>query len=109
MDIAALLIALIALIVSLISLVLVLVVYRELSGKSIVNRNLERPTAQTASGAYPREQGVATRVAYATEQPTPTPFLSAPDLPPETLAPSLGRPPMPKGGFGTRIVEKHDG
>jgi hypothetical protein len=109
MDIAALLIALVALIVSLISLVLVLVIYRELSGKSIVNRNVERSSAQTASGTHAGEQRTATRAINAAEQSVPTPFLSAPDLPPETLAPLLGRPPMPKGGFGTRVTKKRDG
>ena len=104
MEIAALLIALAALIVALTALALVLLIYRELAGTTFVNRNVERPTAQAASGTNSGWQGAATRAIDAPEQPISTAFCSAPDLSPEVLAPSLGRPPIPKGGFGTKVV-----
>ena len=108
MEVVALLIALVALIIALVALVLVLLIYRELIGPRFVNRNLERSTAQTATGENSGEQGATTRVVNAPEQPVATSFLHAPDLSPETLAPSLGRPPIPKGGFGTKVVTRRN-
>ena len=108
MEVVALLIALAALIIALVALVLVLLIYRELIGHGFVNCNLERSATQTATGANSREQGTTTRVVDAPEQSIATPFLHAPDLSPETLAPSLGRPPIPKGGFGTKVVTRRN-
>lgn len=106
MNIVALLVALIALVVALVSLGLVLTIYKELVRTSFDNRNMERPITQATTGAYTGEQRLAARAVNATEQPISTPFLDAPDLPPEALAPSIGRPPIPKGGFGTKVVTK---
>jgi uncharacterized protein (DUF58 family) len=107
-GIAALLIALVALVISLVALSLTLTIYRELIGKAFANRDVERSVPKIATGTNAGEQGFATRVVDAANQSASTPFLSVPDLPPEALAPSLGRPPMPKGGFGTKIVTKRD-
>ena len=108
MAVVALVIALVALVVSVISLLLVLTIYRELVRTTFVNRNVERPPTQAATGTYSGEQGSTTRVVNAPDQSVPTTFLGVPDLSPELLAPSLGRPPIPKGGFGTRVVTKRN-
>jgi hypothetical protein len=106
MDVAALFVALIALVVALVSLGLVLLIYKEFVRTTFDSRNMERPITKAATGAYTGEQRIAARAVNATEQPISTPFLNAPDLPPEALAPSIGRPPIPKGGFGTKVVTK---
>jgi hypothetical protein len=108
MSFVTLLIALIALIISIISLILVLIIYRELIGKTFVNRNVERSSAQVDAGTNSGQQGFMARASNATNEPISTAFLHAPDLSPEVLAPSLGRPPMPKGGFGTKVVTKRE-
>jgi hypothetical protein len=105
MDVVALSIALVALVIALVSLVLVVIIYKEFIGTSFVNRHVERSLPQVATGIYSGGQGSATRAANATEQPLSAPFFSAPDLPPEAVAPGLGRPPLPKGGFGTRVAK----
>jgi hypothetical protein len=109
MDIVALLIASVALIVSLLALVLVVLIYRELVRDSFANRDMERSASQAAPGANSRGQESSTRVVDASEQPVSSSFCHAPDLAPEVLAPSLGKPPIPKGGFGTRVVKKRGG
>lgn len=102
MAVVALSVALVALVVALVALGLVVIIYRE----AFVNRNLERPTAQTPAERNSGEQRVAARTTNATEQPVSSSFFHAPDIAPETLAPLLGRPPLPKGGFGTKVVIK---
>ena len=104
MAVVALLVALVALAVALIALGLVVIIYRE----AFVNRNLERPITQAPTGGNSREQRATARTANATEQPISSSFLNAPDITPETLAPLLGRPPLPKGGFGTKVVTKRE-
>ena len=106
MGVAALLLASVALVVSLIALSLVLVIYREIARTTFANRNLERPSSQTTTGTDSGGQGSAVRSVNAPNQPSTSAFLGVPDLSPETLAPSLGRPPMPKGGFGTRVTKR---
>jgi len=106
MDIAALFIASVALIVSLLALVLVVLIYRELVRSSFANRDVEKSASQAASGTDTRGQEPSTRVVDASEQPISSSFCHVPDLAPEVLAPSLGKPPIPKGGFGTRVVKK---
>jgi len=106
MDIVALFIAIVALVVASVALVLVLVIFREFVRDTLVNRKLERPLQKDATGTDSREQGATTRVAHAPEQPVSAPILHAPDLAPQALAPSIGRPPIPKGGFGTRVTKR---
>jgi len=106
MDVVALLIAVIALIVASVALVLVLIVFREFVRNTLVNCKLERSFQEDAAGTDSREQGSTTRIVNAPEQSISSPILRAPDLAPETLAPSIGRPPIPKGGFGTRVTKR---
>jgi hypothetical protein len=108
MDIIALAIAIVALIISLVSFGLVLVVLREFIRNTLVNRNVEKPITQATTGSYSGEQGITTRVVNAPQQPMATPFFNAPDISPELLAPSIGRPPIPKGGFGTKVVTRRE-
>jgi hypothetical protein len=104
MAIVALSVALVALVIAIIALGLVIIIYRE----AFVNRNLERPITETASERNSGEQRFATRTVNATKQPVSSSFFNAPDIAPETLAPLLGRPPLPKGGFGTKVVSKRN-
>jgi hypothetical protein len=103
MDIVILSVAMAALIIAIVSLVLVLILYKEFFRSALVSRGLEKQIAQTPAGAHTDRQGTTTRVVDAPEQHISTPIHSAPDIPPEALAPLLGRPPIPKGGFGTRV------
>jgi hypothetical protein len=106
MDIVALLIAIVALIVASVALTLVLIVFREFVRDTFVNRKLERPLQKDATGTDSGEQGSTARAANAPEQSVSSPVLHAPNLAPQALAPSIGRPPIPKGGFGTRVTKR---
>ena len=108
MDVVALLISTVALVVALVALVLVLIVFREFVRNTFDNRELERPSQKDATGANSGGQDSTTRVVNASEQSISSPILRAPDLAPQALAPSIGRPPIPKGGFGTKVVTKHN-
>jgi hypothetical protein len=103
-EIVALIIALVALIASLVAISLALIAYHIIVRTTFVNRDMERSPPQAAPGTYTGEQRPSTRFVDATEQPISSSFFSTPDIPPEALAPSLGRPPIPKGGFGTKVV-----
>jgi hypothetical protein len=104
MDVVALLIAVLALVAASVALTLAIIVFRDRD--SFVNSKLERPLQKDATGANSGEHGSATRAVNASEQPVSAPILHAPDLAPQALAPSIGRPPIPKGGFGTKVTKR---
>lgn len=100
MEIAIFIVSLITLIISVSTLT---IVYRS----AFVNSYVAKSTAQTiARFDSDRQEGVA-RATNASEQPVSPPFRHIPDIPPEAIAPYIGRPPMPKGGFGAKVT-KHD-
>jgi hypothetical protein len=106
-DIVALIISVIALVIALAALLMSFISLRTL-WTTLVDRDLERSFSQTTSGTRSGEQAAAARTFDASKRVSATAFLDVPALSPETIAPLLGRPPMPKGGFGTKVVTKRD-
>lgn len=111
MDIA-LVVSLVALLVAFVALAIVslstYIIYRNFVRTTLVNRDLERPSTQITPGLHPGEQATTARTPDAAKRVSPAAFLDVPALSPEAIAPSLGRPPMPKGGFGTKVATWRD-
>jgi hypothetical protein len=97
-----------AIIISLISLGL----YVDLRARvntafDISQRQLERSSSQDKSRhRHSEEPGFITPVANASQQPVSAPLRAA-ETPPQAVAPKLKKPPVPKGGFGSKVRATH--